>query len=302
VRVGVSITSGYAGVEGREAVRAVIERGRAAAAADLDHLTLGDHHSTGTARAYVQNVPAIGRMMADWPSDRSIGLLLLLPLWHPVLAAEQIGTLAAMSDAPFIVQTGIGGGADQFAAMGASLSSRGRVADVSIAAIKRLLRGEVVDIAEIGVSGASVSPRPSQPVEWWIGAGSAPPAIDRAAREGDAWYAAPGIDGDELRATADAYRAACDRHGATPRIALRRDVLVGRDHEATVRLAREVVDRGYRGLGDQVISGGVEHVAERFASFRSVGVDDIVARTIAVDQPTAVESIGLLGDVRRLLA
>ncbi len=63
-----------------------------------------------------------------------------------------------------------------------------------------------------------------------------------------------------------------------------------------------VVDRGYRGLGDQVIAGGVEHVAERLASFRSVGVVDIVARTIAVDQPTAVESIGLLGDVRRLLA
>ena len=57
---------------------------------------------------YVQNVPAIGRIMADWPVDRPIGLLLLLPLWHPVLAAEQIGTLAAMSDAPFIVQTGIG--------------------------------------------------------------------------------------------------------------------------------------------------------------------------------------------------
>jgi len=300
MRIGISITSGYPGSSGTDAVRGVVERGRVAARADLDHLSLGDQHATGT-MPYVQNVPAIGRIMADWPADRPIGLLLLLPLWHPVLAAEQIGTLAAMSEAPFIVQTGIGGGPAQFAAMGASLSTRGRVTDRSIDAIARLLAGESVDVPELGISGASISPRPPAPVEWWIGAGSASAAIDRAARAGDAWYASPGIDGDDLRRTADAYRAACERHGTMPRIALRRDVLVGDDHDATVRIAREVLDRGYRGMDEQIIAGGVDHVAERMVSFESIGADDIVARTIAVDQPTALRSIELLGDVRRAI-
>jgi alkanesulfonate monooxygenase SsuD/methylene tetrahydromethanopterin reductase-like flavin-dependent oxidoreductase (luciferase family) len=302
MRLGISVTSGYPGVGDREAVRGLIERGRAAAAAELDHLSLGDHHATGGERPYVQNVPAIGRLMADWPADRSIGFLLLLPLWHPVLAAEQIGTLAAMSDAPFIVQTGIGAGTGQFAAMGASLRTRGRVTDSAIGVIKRLLAGETVDVEDRGIIGAAISPRPPQPVEWWIGAGNAPAAIERAAREGDAWYASPGIDGDELRSAAEAYRAACDRHGVAPRIALRRDVLVGDDHDATVRRARSVIDRGYRGLDEQIIAGGVEQVAERMAAFASSGIDDIVTRIIAVDQVTAVRSIELLGDVRRLLA
>lgn len=298
MRVGISITSGFPDLDGADAVRAVVARGRVAAEAGLDHLSLGDHHSTGASRAYVQNVPALGRIMADWPDDRQIGLLLLLPLWHPVLAAEQIGTLAAMSDVPFIVQTGIGHGSDQFAAMGASLSTRGRVTDRAIDAIARLLAGETVHVPELDISGASISPRPPVPVEWWIGAGAAPVAIDRAARSGDAWYASPGIDGDDLRRTADSYRSACEVHGTTPRIALRRDVLVGDDHDEITRLARRVIDRGYRGLDEQIIAGGVEHVAERMASFESLGVDDIVARTIAVGQGAALRSIELLGDVR----
>lgn len=72
-----------------------------AARAGLDHLSLGDHHSNGLEANYVQKVPMIGRIMADWPPDRPIGALFLLPLWHPVLVTEQVGTLAALSEAPF---------------------------------------------------------------------------------------------------------------------------------------------------------------------------------------------------------
>jgi len=302
MRLGISVTSGYPDLNGADAVRAVVERGRVAAASGLDHLSLGDHHATGADAAYVQNVPTLGRIMADWPADRPIGLLLLLPLWHPVLAAEQIGTLAAMSEAPFIVQTGIGSGAGQFAAMGATLATRGRVTDRAIEVIGRLLAGDTVDAPEWGISGASISPRPTVPVEWWIGAGGAPAPIDRAARVGDAWYASPGIDGDDLRRAAEAYREAGARHGSTPRIVLRRDVLVGDDHDATKDRAREVIRRGYRGMDRQIISGGVDHVAERMASFASIGVGDIVARTIAVDQVSALRSIELLGAVRSRLA
>jgi alkanesulfonate monooxygenase SsuD/methylene tetrahydromethanopterin reductase-like flavin-dependent oxidoreductase (luciferase family) len=302
MRLGISTTSGYPDLDGAMAVRAVVERGRVAAQAGLDHLSLGDHHATGASRAYVQNVPTLGRIMADWPADRPVGLLLLLPLWHPVLAAEQVGTLAAMSDVPFVVQTGIGAGRAQFAAMGASLSTRGRVTDRAIDTITRLLAGETVDVPEFGIGGASISPRPPVPVEWWIGAGGAAAAIDRAARVGVAWYVSPGLDGDDLRRTADAYRDACERHGTSPRIALRRDVLVGDDDDATTRLARRVIERGYRGMDEQIVAGGVDRVAARMASFESVGVDDIVARTITVDQPSALRSIELLGEVRRAIA
>ena len=301
MQLGISITSSYAGLSDHDAVRIVIERAHVAGLAGLDHLSLGDQHSTGGWGPYVANVPMLGRIMADWPADRPVGLLLLVPLWNPVLAAEQIGTLAAMSDARFIVQTGIGSGDGQFAAMGASMSTRGRVTERSIGIINRLLAGETVSDAAADIDRAAVRPRPRQPVEWWIGSGPSPAAIDRAARLGDAWYTSPGLLGPSLDAAAQAYRDACGRYGSTPRIALRRDVLVGDDHAATVDRARQVIDAGYRGMDEQIVAGGAEHVAEQLAAFGSIGIDDIVARTITVDQPTALRSIELLGEVRRRL-
>ena len=299
MRVGISITSQHAGADPQRTVRRVLDRAAAARQAQLDHLSLGDHHSVGPGGNYVQNVPMIGRIMADWPADRPIGLLLLLPLWNPVLAAEQIGTLAALSDAPFIVQTGIGGGARQFAGMGAEQRGKGPRTDAAIAVMKKLFDGETVDEAEFGLTGAAINPRPPQPVEWWIGSGLGEVPVERAAREGDAWYLSPGVPLEVLPEAIDRYRERCAVHNTTPRVILRRDLLIGDDHDATVATGRAVVSAGYRGMTDEVlIYGGVDHVAERLAAFAALGVDDIVARTMSVEDTAAVRSVELLGSVR----
>ena len=44
-----------------------------------------------------------------------------------MLVAEQIGTIAAFADGPFVVQTGLGGGREQFAAMGVPLKGRAAI-------------------------------------------------------------------------------------------------------------------------------------------------------------------------------
>ena len=75
----------------RAGARWMVERARAAADAGLDSLFVGDHHNVPV--PYYQNVPILGRLLAEW-DDRPAGALFLLPLWHPVLLAEQIGTLA----------------------------------------------------------------------------------------------------------------------------------------------------------------------------------------------------------------
>ena len=115
MRIGVSLRSGY-GTEARTGAGWMIERTRAASAAGLDSLFVGDHHATGPG-TYYQNVPILGRLLAEW-GDQPAGALFLLPLWHPVLLAEQIGTLASIATGRFIMQTAIGGGAEQFAAHG----------------------------------------------------------------------------------------------------------------------------------------------------------------------------------------
>src|SRR5262245_35139980 len=117
MKVGVSLRSGYGPMDVRTGAQWLVERARAANRAALDSLFIGDHHNVPV--PYYQNVPMLGRLLAEW-DDRPSGALFLLPLWHPVLVAEQIGTLASIARGRFIMQCALGGGAPQFAAFGLS--------------------------------------------------------------------------------------------------------------------------------------------------------------------------------------
>ena len=46
-------------------------------------------------------------MLAEW-GDGPAGALYLLPLWNPVLVAEQAATLACIAKGRFILQCGLG--------------------------------------------------------------------------------------------------------------------------------------------------------------------------------------------------
>lgn len=111
MEVGVSIRSGYAATSPREGAPRMIEEVRSAYEATLDSLFIGDHHVN--ASPYYQNVPMLGRLLAEWP-DRDVGALFQLPLWNPVLLAEQVGTLAAATTGRFVLVAAIGGTIDQF--------------------------------------------------------------------------------------------------------------------------------------------------------------------------------------------
>jgi alkanesulfonate monooxygenase SsuD/methylene tetrahydromethanopterin reductase-like flavin-dependent oxidoreductase (luciferase family) len=216
-----------------------------------------------------------------------------------VLAAEQVATLSALSAAPFVVQTGIGAGDELFAAMGVDRRERGARADEVIRVMKALLAGERVSSERLQMRDAAIAPLPPHGVEWWIGAGTGDRPLERAAREGDAWYASPGITAADI----GRYRERCAAHGTEPRVVMRVDVLVGDEDAAAVRRGRELVAAGYRGMSEDVVAfGGVARVTERLAALAAVGVDDLVLRTMAVEQPLAVQSIELLGDVRRALS
>jgi alkanesulfonate monooxygenase SsuD/methylene tetrahydromethanopterin reductase-like flavin-dependent oxidoreductase (luciferase family) len=135
----------------------MIERTAAAARAGLDSLFVGDHHATPG--PYYQNVPMLGRMLAEW-TDRPAGCLFLLPLWNPVLVAEQVGTLAAIARGRFIFQCGLGDGQAQFLAMGANLKQRPSAFEEAFDIVKRLLAGETVSSqGRFVIEQAQVTPR-----------------------------------------------------------------------------------------------------------------------------------------------
>src|SRR3954454_4302743 len=145
MKIGVSLRSGYAPMDARLGARWMIERARAAAAAGLDSLFVGDHHNVPV--PYYQNVPMLGRLLAEW-DERPAGALFLLPLWHPVLVAEQIGTLAAIAQGPFIMQCAVGGGEEQFRVFDASLRDRAPRMEAALEIVRALCRGETVTIPD----------------------------------------------------------------------------------------------------------------------------------------------------------
>ena len=277
----------------------MVERARASYEAGLDSLFVGDHHSVPV--PYYQNVPILGRLLAEW-HGRTAGVLLLLPLWNPVLAAEQLGTLAAIHDGPFVLQCALGGGESQFAAMGTSTRLRPSRFEAGLDIIRRLLAGETVDADGPFTVGARIAPVPPEPVAVWIG-GAAEKAIDRAARLGDGFLVGPEAVPSEVRELIDMYRERCEAHGRAPgTIAVRRDIHVGASAEDAERVAGAVVAAGYRGFDPAApVWGNVDTVAEGFSALGEMGATDVIVRHLADDQREVLDSIGRLAEVRRRL-
>ena len=255
---------------------------------------------------HVQNVPMLGRLLAEW-TDRPVGCLFLVPLWHPVLMAELIGTLAAMSSGPFIVQAGLGGGGDQFRAMGAELHERAARFEGGVLAVQALLRGESVDSDLWDVHGARVAPLPPEGVEWWMG-GGVPKAIERAARLGDCWYGNADLKPNTAQRDIDIYRDACARLDRSPvRIPIRKDVFIAEDRADAEDVGDALVARGYRGFDHRAVAyGDPDSVAEQLSVFGEQGFTDIIIRTMAPLPPemgldAAARSVELAADVRSRL-
>ena len=301
MKIGVSLRSGYPVTDAREGARWMVERARAASAAGLDSLFVGDHHAVPV--AYYQNSPILGRLLAEW-DDRPVGALYLLPLWNPVLVAEQVGTLASIARGRFILQCAIGGGPEQFASMGADIGRRPSAFESALDVIRRLCAGETVTTDNPGApSDVSVRPIPPEPLEVWIG-GHAPAALDRAARLGDVWLAGPDPTVERASGLLEGYRERCEVHGRSPStVAIRRDIHVGADDNDALRVAGPVLDAGYRGFEPGVcVVGGPETVAEQFRELGRRGFTDVIIRHVADDHPEVLASFERLARVKELVS
>ena len=300
MRIGISIASSYSVTDARDGARWMIERAKAAADAGLDSLFYGDHHVTPG--PYYQNTPILARALAEW-HDAPAGALYLLPFRHPVLLAEEIATLATMMPNRFIMQCAIGYGDREFAAFGINPKHRPSRFEECLAILRRLWAGETVSHdGRWQIENARISPTPPTPVEVWIAA-SAAPAIERAARLGDGWLAAPGLSKAEARASLAYYRECCAANGRAPGVtAIRRDMYVGADAADAETTGGAVVGAGYRGFpADATIVGDVESVASEFREYAEMGYSDVIVRNLVADQASALASIGRLAKVKDLL-
>lgn len=300
MRIGISVQSAYAVQDVRQGARWMVERAAAARRAGLDSLFVGDHHSVPI--PYYQNSVIFARMLAEWQGPVA-GALYLLPLWHPVLLAEQVATLAALTESRFVLQCAIGPDDSQFSAFGISAKQRPSRFEQSLEIARKLWAGEVVSHSgRYEIREARISPLPPEPIEVWIGA-FAEPAIDRAARLGDGFLASPHLRADAARQQLELYWERCDKHGR-PRgtAAIRRDVYVGESAGEADATGGAVVRAGHRGFPPEAcVVGGVEAVTSALRELEEIGYTDVIVRNLVPDQAKAVSCIERLADVRRAL-
>jgi alkanesulfonate monooxygenase SsuD/methylene tetrahydromethanopterin reductase-like flavin-dependent oxidoreductase (luciferase family) len=229
--------------------------------------------------------------------DMAIGVVLLAPFYHPVLLAEQIGTLAAFAGGPLIVTFVLGGRPPQFQAFGMEERTRvGRLEEV-VTITRALLAGERV--TERGryhtLEGATISPLPRVPVEIWLG-GTVAASAERAGRLGDAWLTGQNATDEDLRRQLELYREAAARAGRPPRPVLRRDIYVGETDEEARAVVGAILAEGYRGTGlDQLLVGSAATVVQGLRRYRDMGFDYVMVRHIIGDHPLMLRSFERIG-------
>ena len=300
MRVGISISSTYSVSDPSEGARNMIERAATARQADLDSLFVGDHHVT--TQPYYQNSPMLGRLLAEW-NNKPAGALYLLPLWHPVLLAEQIATLAAIMQGRFILQCALGGERPQSEGMGVDMKYRVPMFEDSLDIMRRLWAGETVTHERFwNIKNARIAPLPAQNIEVWVGS-SAPAALNRTARLAEGWLAQPGLSLQGATDQLNKYRQACAEHNRQPNaVAVRRDIFVGASTQEAEAFKSKAVAKGYRGFApESMLVGSVAQVADELANFVDAGFTDVIIRSMSSNQSEALAGIERMAEVKAQL-
>ena len=300
MRVGISISSTYSVSDPSEGARNMIERAATARQADLDSLFVGDHHVT--TQPYYQNSPMLGRLLAEW-NNKPAGALYLLPLWHPVLLAEQIATLAAIMQGRFILQCALGGERPQSEGMGVNMKYRVPMFEDSLDIMRRLWAGETVTHERFwNIKNARIAPLPAKNIEVWVGS-SAPAALNRTARLAEGWLAQPGLSLQGATDQLNQYRQACAEHNRQPNaVAVRRDIFVGASTQEAEAFKSKAVAKGYRGFApESMLVGSVAQVADELANFVDAGFTDVIIRSMSSNQSEALAGIERMAEVKAQL-
>jgi len=284
--------------DARVQARQLLEIAETAATGGFSFLMVGDSHASSYANAFAPT-PTLARMLAV-TGDMPVGLLYLAPFHHPIIAAEQVGTLAAFAPEPLTLIIGNGDVSAQFEGFGIAKGSRGRRSEEFIGIVRALLAGETVthkgEFYEL--NGVRINPVPSVPAQIWVAAQKGA-AVERAGRLGDAWETAPSSSPEELTELLGVYERTCAEHGRTPKAVLRRDIYVAETDDAAWAAVEPMIAKGYRGFGGEregTLVGSAQTVVRRLGFYRELGFDSILVRHIVGDHQLIIDSMKRIGD------
>jgi probable F420-dependent oxidoreductase len=172
-------------------------RARAAEAAGLESLGVGDHIALPISRDDPPDQPrlealiALTYLAACTTRVRLVAGVIVLPQRQPVLLAKQLASIDALSRGRLTVGIGVGYLEPELRALGTTLAERAARTDEYLAAL-RALWDEPVPAFEgrfVSFAGVMQRPRPVQrPHPPIVVGGWTAPALRRAVREANGWY------------------------------------------------------------------------------------------------------------------
>ena len=230
----------------------IIDFAKAARAEGFHSIWAGQHYFGGS-RIRWEVVPLLARLIPEIEGSIVGTCILLLPLHHPVLVAEQVAVLDILCGGKFVFGVGLGYRQREFDGFGVAKRERAARFEEALAIIKLLWTQDGVPF--IGKHFQFNSLRtPTRPLQKpappiWIAA-HGDKAVRRAARLGDSLMMNPHASIDTLERQLDIYRDAL-RQESKPfpeELSIRKDIYVAETREKAWEEAEREVPKLVQGL------------------------------------------------------
>jgi alkanesulfonate monooxygenase SsuD/methylene tetrahydromethanopterin reductase-like flavin-dependent oxidoreductase (luciferase family) len=265
------------------------------------------YHSLWTGAGYLNNdfhsMMLLARVAAEAPG-LELGMVALLPLYHPVEAAEQVATLDVISGGKFILAPALGWRDFQFDAFGIPKTGRlGRFQEV-LEVMKKFWtqervthHGRYFDINDVPGSAPSMQ----KPYPRMYLAANLEKGVLRAARRADGWLISSRSTLPTISDQTGLYRDAAKKAGKPGFISAWREMFVAESRQKAIDIMRPHVEWMYRDraalghsqelpeadridvpfdriLEGRFILGSPEECIEEIEKYRELGVDELVLR------------------------
>lgn len=236
MQVGVILGDVHGSVSAREHLDRLLRQVEAAQRNGISHITMGQHFLYGDLR-WLQPIPTLARIAAELNDDVTLATTVVqVPLYHPVMLAEDLATLDILTRGRLVAGLGAGYREDEFTALGIDFSQRFAMFDEAVTLMKQMwtqdrvtFRGKFWSL-EDGRTHIRPWRQPHPPI--WIGA-MHDRGVRRSARLGDGWPITPETKVPEMRRLLTIYEDERDRLGR-PQVKhpLRREIIPAATTEA----------------------------------------------------------------------
>ena len=236
-------------VSAAEHFDAVLRQVEAAQRGGMTYILIGQHFIYPGTR-WFQPVPLLARLASEVDTDvKLVTQILIAPLYHPVMLAEELATLDVVTEGRLIVGLGLGYLPQEYDVFNVPLQERVARLEEIVEILKAMWTSDRVTYAgrfwQLDDAHIHIRPVQDPHPKIWIGARSTA-GVRRAARIGDAWPITPQEPPEKFREQLKVFIDERERLGLpVQKQPLRREMFVGTDRADATAKAIEAAQPWY---------------------------------------------------------